>query len=124
MSEQQASTAPIAVLLVESDPVEGARLCSMLESSEFHCFEVDGTSEMEEALVMLRGRPYDAVLLDLAGPEGNDLQLLMLAKVATANTPPMRAKANRKPGERFLQRYMITCLPDVTRTATRSLLRL
>jgi diguanylate cyclase (GGDEF)-like protein len=78
---------PVAVLVVEDDPTEASGLRQMLESSNTQSFEVFRATSVEEALRMLFERSYDALLLDLALPEGVGLDTLMRAKIAAADTP-------------------------------------
>jgi PleD family two-component response regulator len=79
--------ARIDLLLVAADPGEAARLRDMLESSDAPRFQVSEASDIDEALRILHERALDAMLLDLTLPEGGDLDMLMRARVAAADTP-------------------------------------
>jgi diguanylate cyclase (GGDEF)-like protein len=85
--ELRRTAARIDLLLVTVDPGEGWRLRGMLESSDAPHFQVSEASGVDEALRMLHECAFDAVLLDLTIPEGGDLDMLMRARVAAADTP-------------------------------------
>jgi len=78
---------PITLLVIEEHEDEAERLRSMLESSGAQRFEITTASGVEDALLMLRELPYDAILLDVSDQEGTDLDPLLRAKVAAADTP-------------------------------------
>ena len=87
MTAYPAGDGTITVLLVAADREEAVRLRSMLEGSNTPCFEITDASNVDDALLMLRELPYDAVLLDLSGEAGDDLEPLLRAKMAIGGTP-------------------------------------
>jgi diguanylate cyclase (GGDEF)-like protein len=87
MCAYPAADQPITLLVIEEDRDEARRLCSMLESSGTQRFEITTANGVEDALLMLRELPYDAILLDVSDQEGTDLDPLLRAKVAAADTP-------------------------------------
>jgi len=79
---------PITLLVIEEDQDEAARIRSMLQSSTTEHFEITGANDVDDALLMMRELSYDAVLLDLSDhEEGTDLDPLLRATVAAADTP-------------------------------------
>jgi diguanylate cyclase (GGDEF)-like protein len=87
MCAYPAADPPITLLVIEEDRDEAGHLRSMLESSTTQHFEVTSANGVDDALLMLRELPYDAILFDLSNEEGNDLDPLLRAKVAAADTP-------------------------------------
>jgi diguanylate cyclase (GGDEF)-like protein len=87
MSAYPAAGQAITLLLIESDRDEAARLRDMLEGSNSQRFEITDAAGIDDALIMLRELPYDAVLLDISDRQGDDLEPLLRAKVAAADTP-------------------------------------
>jgi diguanylate cyclase (GGDEF)-like protein len=79
---------PITLLIIEEDRDQAARIHSMLEGSTAQDFEVTDANDVDDALLMMRELPYDVVLLDLSNrEEGTDLDPLLRARVAAADTP-------------------------------------
>ena len=66
MSAYPAADQAITLLLIESDRDEAARLRDMLEGSNSQYFEITDAASVDDALLMLRELPYDAVLLDIS----------------------------------------------------------
>jgi len=87
MTAYPATDGTITVLLVSADRDEAVRLRSMLEGSNAACFEITDACSVDDALLMLRELPYDAVILDLSGEAGDDFEPLLRAKMAVGGTP-------------------------------------
>ncbi len=87
MTAYPAADGTITVLLVAPDRDEAVPFRSMLEGSNTACFEITDASSVDDALLILRELPYDAVLLDLSGEAGDDLEPLLRAEMAIGGTP-------------------------------------
>lgn len=113
-AQAMASARPIAVLVVEDDAAQASSLRRTLERSEAQSFEIAQVGSVEEALQMLLERSYDALLLDLALPEGNGLDTLMRAKVAAADTPIV-ALTGEASGDEAVRVFRAGAQADVSR---------
>ena len=78
---------PIKLLLVENDAAQVARLQALLRAESGSGFQVTHAGQVEDALRLLRDEGHDAVLLDLTLPEGDGLETLSRAKIATRTVP-------------------------------------
>jgi two-component system, OmpR family, catabolic regulation response regulator CreB len=65
-------TAPVAVLLVEDDPIIARTLAMSLR---YHGFELVTASSIREAERQLEGRAFRVILLDVGLPDGSGLDL-------------------------------------------------
>ena len=80
-------SAPIRLLLVEDDPEDSRRLSRALELADNIRFEISHAAQVEDALQELRDGDYDVVLLDLSLPEGEGIDALARARLATSSVP-------------------------------------
>ena len=78
---------PIKLLLVENDPHHAARVLALLGAEPGPGFQVTQAHQVEEALRILHDEEHAAVLLDLTLPEGDGLETLSRAKIATRTVP-------------------------------------
>ena len=77
----------IDLLLVEPDFAEAERLRVMLDSAGTGPIQITQAASVEAALLKLRERSYEVVLLDLTQPDGDGLNTLLRARHAACETP-------------------------------------
>jgi DNA-binding NarL/FixJ family response regulator/anti-sigma regulatory factor (Ser/Thr protein kinase) len=77
---------PIRILLVEDSPAD-ARLLTEALADAGEQFDVSQVERMEDALIHLRSRDFDAILLDLFLPDSSGLTTLEQANAAAPHLP-------------------------------------
>ncbi len=73
---EQSKQIPTKILLVEDNPGDVRMVRETLAMQHIALFEITAVSRLGDALMSLRGTPFDAVLLDLSLPDAKGLETL------------------------------------------------
>lgn len=75
----------LRILLVEDNPGDARLVDAVLESAKDGAFRVEHAKRLDEAVSLLAGDKFDAVLLDLSLPDSSGMDTIDVAKVSNSS---------------------------------------